>query len=458
MYYNKLDQFIYDKMSETKMPSVAAASIQDGKVAWSKAFGFANLEKGFPATTRSLYCIGSVSKSFTSLAGMQLCEQGKCSLDDPVEKYLPFHVEPKGEKVRLWHFLSHSSGIPALGFAENVISHAIGAVDHWIPSATVSDMLVFMEKSGEWALNRPGERWFYLNEGYELLGGVVEKISGMSFTEYVKKNIFEPIGMSRSVYSKDDMEKLGDVATPYVTTQDGKRLPSTYAFSSINAAGGVISCVEDMAQYALMYINGGMAGQARDADERSVVEMYTPRVKPPPRENPFGDGSYCLGLGVVPNFMGHRLVQHSGSVGTATAYMGFIPEKKVGAVVLVNGSGYAPSQMGQYGMALALGGDPDALHFAAREAKLTELSGNYETFKGTMKAQVRRAGDFLTLVMSDKYGSQTVPLIPVKLDKDRCLFYTLSAGSRLEVEFIIEGERTTMIYERYAMRKTGKIV
>ena len=184
--------------------------------------------------------------------------------------------------------------------------------------------------------------------------------------------------------------------------------------------------------------------------------MRTPRVATPVKENPFGDGHYCLGLGVVPNFLGTQLVGHSGSVGVSTAYMGFIPEKQVGAVVLINGSGYSPNWLGMYGMAIALGKNPDELPFVQKPKELETLAGTYENYKGTMKAQVKVAGDFLMIVSSSKYGTETVPLAPLREEPGKKVFYTLSGGNKLEVEFLIKGDQVVLIQERYAFHRTGK--
>jgi CubicO group peptidase (beta-lactamase class C family) len=456
MSFSQLEQFIYDKMSETRLPSVSAAVIKDGEVAWAKSFGARSLETGMPASPKTLYCIGSVTKSFTVLAVMQLVEQGKLSLEDPIEKYLPFSVRPFGEPIKIWHFLSHSSGIPALGYAELAIRHQIGVTDQWMPFNSSGDMFTFMQKANDWVVTRPGERWFYLNEGYAMIGIVIEKVTGMAFDEYVKKNILEPIGMTRSGFRKEEMESIGDFATPYVTTQEGTRLPSSYPYGQIDAAGGLISSIEDMAEVVKMYLKNGLANGNQIVSAESIKNMRTPRVATPVKENPFGDGHYCLGLGVVPNFLGYQLVGHSGSVSVATAYMGFIPEKQVGAVVLVNGSGYAPSSMGMYGMAIALGKNPDDLPFVKKPLELANLAGSYENYKGTMKVQVKVAGDFLMVVSTSKYGTETVPLVPLREELGKKVFYTLSAGNKLEVEFLIKGDQVIMIQERYAFHRTGK--
>ena len=458
MSFAKLENFIFEKVSASKLPGVAAALVKDDQIIWSCGFGYRSLENSTPATPSSLYCIGSVSKSFTSLAVLQLAEQGKLSLTDPVDKYLDFDLKPFGEKILIWHFLSHTSGIPALAYAEAVIHAAMGEEEYWIPAASANDLLTFMQDAGDWAESKPGERWFYLNEGYELLGAIIEKVSGLKYEDYVEKHILGPLGMKNSSFKKEVVEKNPDFATPYIVTADGKRLPTTYPYGSVSAAGGLISSPEDMAKVISMYLNWGKTPSGQLLSRESLQDMQTPRIPTPHLENPFGSYDYALGLGVLPDFLGNKLVGHSGSVGSATAYMGFIPEKKLGVVVLTNGSGYSTSFMGQYALALALGEDPEKLPFVQKENLLKKLSGNYETYKGTTKVQVRPAGDFLMVVSKGKYGSSTVPLIPLELTKDKQVFYTLSGGNKVLAEFKMEEGKTTFIYERYAYRKTGELV
>ncbi|MEM5775408.1 MAG: serine hydrolase, partial [Anaerolineaceae bacterium] len=271
------------------------------------------------------------------------------------------------------------------------------------------------------------------------------------------QNILLPLGMNRSTYLKADIEKDIDVAVPYINAADGKRIPSTYAYGSINAAGGLISSVHEMAKVVSMYLNHGAYPGGQLLSKASLETMQTPRVDTAQKEGPFGQYAYALGLGVLPNFLGRRLVGHSGSVGTSTAYMGFLPEEKLGVVALVNGSGYSPSAMGQYALASELGEDPDKLPFVKTDRLLKELTGNYETYMGTTKITVRKAGDFLMMVNPGKFGTATTPLIPVNLEGNHRTFYTLSANHKIYGEFDIEPGRTTFVFERYAYRKTGDI-
>lgn len=457
MSYAQIEKFIFEKMTETKLPSVTISLVKDQEVVWSRAFGYKNLERGSAATVDTLYGIGSVTKSFTVLAVLKLVEQGKLSLDDPIDQYVDFPVKPFGEPIRLWHLLSHTSGIPALGHAEAVIRSVMGDSDKWIPAATYGDLLAFLHNAGEWVLNKPGERWFYLNEGYELAGAAVQQVSGMPFVDFVREQVLLPLGMERSFFRKEHVDQDIDVAVPYINAQDGKRIPSTYPFGSVNAAGGLVSSVIDMAKVVSMYLNWGAHPGGQLLKKESLENMQTPRIPTPQKDGPFGQYEYALGLGVLSNFLGRRVVGHSGSVGTATAYMGFMPAEKIGVVVLANSSGYAPSAMGQYALATLLGEDPETLPFVRSDRLMSELTGNYETYMGTTKVQVRKAGDFLTAVSPGKFGSSTTPFIPVNLEGNKRTFYTLAGGNKIFAEFILEEDKTTLVYERYAYRKTGDL-
>ncbi|MCL0035962.1 serine hydrolase [Dehalococcoidia bacterium] len=455
MSFTKLEEFIFTKMSETKLPGLSAAIVKGDEVIWAKAFGFRDLERGLAATPHTLYGIGSVTKSFTALSIMQLAEQGKLNVDDPVDTYVPINIRPGGESIRISHLMSHSSGIPALAYAEAVIRGATGAGENWFPIASCSDLLTFMADAQDWTLTRPGERWFYLNEGYALLGYIIEKCSGMPYEEYVHKHVLTPLGMKRSFFSKEEVEKDPDAATPYIITRDGERKPSTYSYGGISSDGALISSVLDLSRYVAMYLNWGEYSGVRLLSRESVEAMEAPQVALP-HQGPFGEGSYGYGLSIAPDFLGYKLVGHGGSVLVATAYMGFIPGQGVGIALLANGSGYLLSQLGMYGLAILLEKDPESLPFVQRERALTELVGTYETYRGTMKAQVKRMGDFLTIEIKDKYNDLTVPLVPEAIEGKTRTFYTLGAGTRLPVEFRVGEGEIDLIYERYRLRKTGK--
>ena len=167
----------------------------------------------------------------------------------------------------------------------------------------------------------------------------------------------------------------------------------------------------------------------------------------------FGGESYGYGWMITPNFHGYRLVSHGGSVLVYTAYVGYIPEKKVGVALLANASGYLLSHIGMYALSQLLGADPKTVPFIKSDKILGRLEGEYETYMGTMKANVKKKGDFLYIEIKDKYTEEIVPLIPEELEEDQAIFYTLSGGRRYTAVFKIKEDGTELIYERYKLLK-----
>lgn len=456
-----LEQFIQDKMAETHLPAVSIALIERGETIYQRGFGFRDSARGLSATPQTLYGIGSVTKSFTCLAIMQLQEQGKLNVQDQVDRYVPLEIRPEGKPIRLHHFMTHSSGIPALAYAEAVIRHAVGAADKWLPIATYDDMLTFVNGAQDWIQAAPGERWFYLNEGYILLGAIIEKVSGQPYVEYVQEHILDPLGMNRSFFRNDQVEADSDAAVPYVITKDKTHIPSHYLYGRLSSDGGLISNVEDMSRYLAMYLANGRGPEGKVISPESLRAMTTPyvalvpEVYPASESIPIGHAGY--GLFVYPNFFDHTLIGHGGAVLVSTAHLAFIPDREIGVIVLANGSGYAMGHFANAALAVMLGKDPWTLPGVASERSLEQLAGRYETYQGTYGATVKRAGDFLMLEIKNKLLAQTLPLVPVALDTSNPKFFTLSLGRRIPVEFYLDGGRTELIYERYKMRRVGEV-
>ncbi|MET1128262.1 MAG: serine hydrolase [Thermoproteota archaeon] len=455
MDFSKLESFILEKMSKTRLPSVSIALVRRGELVYAKSFGFRDIERGLAATPGTVYGIGSITKSFTALAVLRLVEEGRLSLDDPIEKYVPVKLRPRGEPVTLHHLLTHSSGIPALAYAEAYIRGSLGLDAAWLPLSKPEDVVAFVQGSDEWAVAKPGERFFYLNEGYVLLGMAIAKASGMSYEEYVRRVILKPLGMKRTYFSEEEVSRDPDVAVPYIIDREGRHVASRFPYG-ITSDGGILSNAMDMARYVSMLLGRGSYGSASVVSARSVELMEQKYIET--HFKLFGDEGYGYGLVVTDRFLGRRLVHHSGSVLVYTAFMGYLPQDGWGVVVLSNASGYPMSSIGMYALALAVGRDPEReLEFIWRERLLEKLEGVYEAYRGTHRYTVKRLGDFLSIVYRDRYTETTTVLVPVELRDDYAKFYSSVNGRRVEAEFFIEGEKVVMLYERYKMVKTSKI-
>ncbi len=118
----RLESFVFQRMTDRGVPGLSIAAVDGGEVCYERGLGFRDLSLNTSTTPRTVYCIGSVTKPFTALAVMQLREEGLLGLDDPVEDYVPLRARPMGERVLVRHLLSHSSGLPSLGYASATLS------------------------------------------------------------------------------------------------------------------------------------------------------------------------------------------------------------------------------------------------------------------------------------------------------------------------------------------------
>jgi len=443
-----LQSFVFQRMSTSGIPGLSIAIVREGELAYERGFGFRDIGLGLRSTPRTIYCIGSVTKPFTATAVMQLHEKGRLSIEEPVEKYIPFKGRPFGEPILIKHLLSHTSGLPWLGYAETTLTQTTGMSNRWLPISSPQDLLIFMEGAEDWALSKPGQRHAYLNEGYILLGMVIEKASGTRYADYVKEHILNPLRMDRSTFYEEDIRKEVDVATPYITSRNGEKTPTKYPYGEMISDGGLMSSAADMVNYVKMLLSEGIFEDRRILSFESVRNMMEPKIQTV--EEPIeevGRRYYGYGLRIKTNFFGRDLVHHSGSVYGSSAYMGLIPGEKLGVVVLANG-GYFLEDVGEYALALVLREDMSET-FSSRRARLLDgLTGTYRTFRNNSSYKVTRSGGVLQLESSFGQATFTTPLIPVDLEGETKRFRVYGVDSTTPVEFVKQNGETFMIYER----------
>lgn len=447
--WDGFDEFVRERMRRSRLPGVSLAVVRDGELAHARGYGFRDLGRRLPASASTIYGIGSISKSFTALAILKLSEEGILSLDDPVERFLPLRIRPRGEPIRISHLLSHTSGLPALGYAEAEIRFGQGTGGRYVALSTVEDFLAWLNDAEDWVEGRPGERWLYLNEGYIVLGGIVEKLTGQAFSNYVRREILEPLGMRETGFLGEDLGP--ERAVPYIIPSEGEPKEGKVLPIPIGSDGGLASTAVDMANYLRLFLRKGDPLIAAKGYE----EMVTPRVSLPHVPAPFSDasqGSYAYGLMVQP-FCDRTLIGHGGSVLVYTAYMGYLPEEGLGVAVLANGSGYPCAQLAQAALAWAMGLDIAELSCVRLDELGDALSGTYATYRDTMRISVRSRGGVLELTMDDREAPQTVTLTLQEMGKEevRCLAHV--GDRQLPVVFRRGGSQAELLYERYKLRR-----
>jgi CubicO group peptidase (beta-lactamase class C family) len=458
-FAEKLERFVAESMQQDHVPGLSLALVKDGQVVYARGFGARRLKDNAPATPDTLYGVGSCTKSFTALAIMQLAQQGKLSLKDPVRKQLPeFKVGKEENPITIHNLLTHSSGIPDLGAADVEISRLMGLCEKWVPFSSFEDLLLHVNNARDEVAAEPGNRFFYLNEGYELLGMIIERLSGMRYESYVRDKILRPLKMNRSTFLQEDFEKDEDVMTPYnVEKKDGILVatPTIHPISRLSYAdGGLISSVKELATYLVANMNHGTFGDAKLLDSGLMQEMYKPRVETT-FTTLFGKRWYGYGWGILDDFFGHVLISHGGSTGASSANMSFLPDLNVGVAYACNvGGGQLVQLVPHVALALLMGKDPFKETLVEVEKKMAMLVGDYAGYKGIVKASVVRKSGLLFVESNEKGAEFSFALIPESDKFQNLKFYVPFAGGRMAAEFVVEASgKVDLYFERNRFHK-----
>ena len=302
------------------LPGVAVGVVADQELVWAAGFGYADTKAKRPMTPATKFRMASHSKLFTATAIMQLREQGKLRLDDPVSKYLSwFQVKPAGDDdspITIEQLLTHASGLPR------------EAGDHWTTLNFPTEDEIKKLIADRQAAFAPQTRWKYSNLAYTIAGMVVEQVSGQKWADYVERNIYQPLGMTASSVDKN----VDGLAVGYGRRMpDGTRevLPFTDA-RAMGAATGITSTVEDMAKFVSAQFRRGKMGGRQILSTGSLREMHRVRFV----ENDWNSGT-GIGFGSS-RVAGKTYVGHSGGYPGFTTQTFMQLDPKVGVIVLTN--------------------------------------------------------------------------------------------------------------------------
>lgn len=296
------------------VPGLSAAVSAGEAVVWAQGFGTADLEQQVPVRADTVFRIASISKPITATAVMQLVERGLVSLDDPIQRYVPgFPRKPQGE-VRVRHLLTHTSGIRHYRGNEFGLHDYFPTLDRAIA--------VFKDDPLEFA---PGEKYLYSTYGYNLLAGVVEAVSGRSFDEYLRANVFAPAGMTATLLERPQ-ELVRYRARQYVRGATPLTwLNAPYVDLSVKwAGGGIISTASDLLRFAIA-LDGGRLLRLDTQDRMYTSARLT-------------SGAITgYGLGWMVSEEGGRLrVSHSGGAMGGTTHLLREPKARLASVLLAN--------------------------------------------------------------------------------------------------------------------------
>jgi CubicO group peptidase (beta-lactamase class C family) len=340
--FDAVDDYIQQQMSRLNIPGLSLAVVEGDRIVHLRGFGRAHPDGDAAPSPQTPFFIGSLTKSFTALAVMQLVEAGKVKLDDSVQRYLPWFkvADPNASaQMTVRHLLNQTSGLPPL-------PGELALADFYDnPDATEHQVRALSRLK----ITHPvGSKCEYSNLNYNILGLIVEAASGESYPDYIQSHIFNLLGMNHSFTSKAVAKQNGlamghrhwfghPFPAPDLPVPRGS-LPS----------GQLISSSEDMARYLIAHLNAGRCGDVQilsqagiDELHRGVKEYITFGIS----SGKYGMGWFDMDLGPTKTF------SHGGNVPDFSAFMALLPGHKRGVVMLLNADPYGlPPILEEVGM------------------------------------------------------------------------------------------------------------
>jgi CubicO group peptidase (beta-lactamase class C family) len=331
-----LDALVTRVMRQFAVPGLALAVVKDGKIVVAKGYGVRKLGSPAPVDANTLFGIASNTKLFTATALAMLVEEGLLEWDAPVVTYLPAFAmyDPwVTRQITIRDLLVHRSGL------------GLGAGDLlWWPSSSytrkeIANRLRFIAPATSFR-----SAYAYDNVLYLVAGEVIEAVSGLSWEQFVQTRILARLGMSGTrILGPPMVPENGNVATPHARVDGIVRPVTPFAKENINPAGGINASVDDMAKWLIVQLDSGRLGDgARLFSPRSARELWTtvvprPGIVPPPELPPLRSSfdGYALGLNVR-DYRGEKLVLHTGGLPGYVSRVAFLPDRKLGVVVLTN--------------------------------------------------------------------------------------------------------------------------
>jgi CubicO group peptidase (beta-lactamase class C family) len=326
--YRFVENYLEQQLKRFNIPGAALAIVEGDQIVRFRGFG-TDRPGGITPSPETPFVIGSLTKSFTALAIMQLVEEGRVELDAPVRRYLSWFTlaDPAvAEEITVRHLLNQTSGLsqvygmrPLTNFDDSpgVCERQARSLASFLPT------------------RRPGEAYEYSNMNFNLLGLIIEAVSGETYGEYVEQNIFEPLGMVHSHTSQAGAKRDGLAVGQRLIFGFPRAKPELPLPVGSLPSGQLISSVADMGRYLVANLNGGRYKERSIISPSGMTELHRPAV--PAGVMGIDMGHYTMGWFVEDNEYG-RLIWHDGTLPDYFSYMALLPEQSRGMVLLVNGN------------------------------------------------------------------------------------------------------------------------
>jgi len=420
----KLVDALFNSVVKSDSAGAAVLVAQNGRVQFEKGYGLADLEKHVAATPETKFRIGSITKQFTAAAILKLQEEGKLSVNDKLSKFIPDY--PRGDEVTIHHLLTHTSGI-----------HSYTSKPEFLESVTApakAEEHIQSFKNDPYDFD-PGKKWLYNNSGYFLLGYIIEKVSGESYGDFLRKKFFEPLAMKNTgVHSSTAV--LEHEALGYQFENGKFKKALNWDMSKAGGAGALYSTVDDLHRWNEGVFNGKVL------KEPTLKAAFTPVVTGDDDTAQPKESGYGYGWSIYKQ-RGLQEIAHGGGLNGFVSYLLRAPKKNLTVAVLANCSPSPP------------GVDPTGLAHDVAELYLGEKLPPIETPPIDMKVSPKA---FDAVVGRYDYG---MGILTVTKEGDK-VFAQLTGQPKFEIfpksetEFfwkVVEAEVTFVKNEKGAVTK-----
>lgn len=324
-----LDSIFSEYIEKFRLTGLAVGIVLQDEIVYASGFGVRNSETKEPVSAESLFHMASISKTFVATGIMQLVEQGKIDLDEPVITYLPYFKldDERYSQITIQNILSHVSGMPDVeDYHWDQPEYDDQALERYVRSLADQKMLF-----------APGEEFSYSNMAYEVLGDVIAKVSGMTFEDYMKENILNPLDMLHSTFLKEEVPP--DLAT---TPHYGSGSPTNdYPYHRAHAPSSTLhSNVLEMSNWAIANMNRGTWKDSQILSESSYDQMWQPQMQISEER------SIGLGWFIETSEEGLRIFHGGADVGFRSMLV-MLPEKSTAVVILANNERADPREMAE---------------------------------------------------------------------------------------------------------------
>jgi CubicO group peptidase (beta-lactamase class C family) len=322
-----LREYINDRMAEWKVPGLAIAIVKESEVIFAEGFGWRDADKKLPVTSQTLFAIASCSKAFTTTSIGILVDRDRLDWDKPVRDYLPtfkLYDSYASEGITVRDLVTHRSGLPR---------HDLLWYNTPFSPQELIDRLQYLEPSQQLRT-----KYQYQNLMYVTAGCLVSRVTNNSWQEFVRQEIFQPLGMNDSNFSVIQSQQSDNFALPYQKRDDRVRQIPFLNIDAIAPAGSINSNIADLSKWLIFQIDRGKFSDREIISETNFQQIHTPQIIISDRFVEYDEvwyESYGLGWFIYP-YRGHHVVEHGGNIDGFSALTLLLPQEKIGTVILTN--------------------------------------------------------------------------------------------------------------------------